>query len=111
MSCDMPITAAWHRAISYLNGYPHDEDEIWQMANAKVEGATPNKILEIKNNPSEPVNIVLIPNPDAFLDLKTGLEEFHDHYQNLAPTREKQKQHLAQINTQLCDHCLILCDF
>ncbi|KAG9295660.1 hypothetical protein G9A89_002978 [Geosiphon pyriformis] len=38
-------------------------------------------------------------------------EEFHEHYQTLAPTREKQKEHLAQLNTQLCDHCLISCDF
>ncbi|KAG9305935.1 hypothetical protein G9A89_016588 [Geosiphon pyriformis] len=93
------------------NGYPHDKDEIWWMANAKIEGAMPSKILEIKNNPLEPVNIVLISNPDAFLDLETGPEEFHKHYQNLALTREEQKQCLAQINTQLCDYCLISCDF
>ncbi|KAG9286792.1 hypothetical protein G9A89_012342 [Geosiphon pyriformis] len=38
-------------------------------------------------------------------------EQFHKHYQELAPTREEQKQHLKEINTQLCDHCLIPCDF
>ncbi|KAG9297185.1 hypothetical protein G9A89_019466 [Geosiphon pyriformis] len=107
----MPITAIWHHAISRLDGYSHDEDEIWQMVNAKVEDTMSNKILEIKNNPLETVNIVLIPNPDTFLDLKAGPEEFHEHYQNLAPTRKKQEQHLAQINTQLCDYCLISYDF
>ncbi|KAG9290700.1 hypothetical protein G9A89_011663 [Geosiphon pyriformis] len=40
--------------FSSMTGYPHDEDKIWRMANAKVEGATPNKILEIKNNPPKP---------------------------------------------------------
>ncbi|KAG9288398.1 hypothetical protein G9A89_021429 [Geosiphon pyriformis] len=38
-------------------------------------------------------------------------EEFHEHYQNLAPTREEQKQQLAQLNTRLCHHCLISSDF
>ncbi|KAG9292496.1 hypothetical protein G9A89_001569 [Geosiphon pyriformis] len=70
-----------------------------------------SKILEIKNNPLEPVNIVLIPNPDAFLDLEAGPKKFYEHYQNLAPTREEQKQHLEKINTQLCDYCLIPYDF
>ncbi|KAG9287509.1 hypothetical protein G9A89_023881 [Geosiphon pyriformis] len=111
MSHGMSITATWHHAISCLNGYPHNKNEIWQMANAKVEGTTPNEILKIKNNPLEPVNIVLIPNLDAFLDLKTGPEKFHEHYQNLAPTREEQEQYLAQINTRLCDYCLIPYDF
>ncbi|KAG9288979.1 hypothetical protein G9A89_015528 [Geosiphon pyriformis] len=78
-----PITTAWHQAIIHLNGYLHDENKIWQMANAKIEGATPSKILKIKNNPPEPVDIILIPNPDVFLDIKTGSEEFHKHYQNL----------------------------
>ncbi|KAG9304007.1 hypothetical protein G9A89_005917 [Geosiphon pyriformis] len=81
------------------------------MANVKVKGAMPNKILEIKNNSLKPANIVLIPNPDTFLDLKTSPKEFHKYYQNLAPTKEEQEQYLAQINTQLCDHCLIPCDF
>ncbi|KAG9284014.1 hypothetical protein G9A89_022788 [Geosiphon pyriformis] len=63
------------------------------------------------NNQYLPANIVLILNPDAFLDLEADPKEFHKHYQNLAPTREKQKQHLAQINTWLCNHCLIPYDF
>ncbi|KAG9307137.1 hypothetical protein G9A89_016965 [Geosiphon pyriformis] len=94
------------RATLYANtqsllviGYPHDKDKIWWMANAKVEGVMSSKILEIKNNSLEPVNIVLILNPDAFLDLEAGPKEFHEHYQNLAPIKEKQEQHLTQINT------------
>ncbi|KAG9298006.1 hypothetical protein G9A89_018834 [Geosiphon pyriformis] len=102
---------AWHRAINQLNGYPHNENEIWQMANAKVQEAMPSEILEIKNNSPEQVDIIFIPNPDAFLDIETNSEDFHEHYQNLAPTREEQKQWLAQLNTPLCDHCLIPCDF
>ncbi|KAG9297097.1 hypothetical protein G9A89_019378 [Geosiphon pyriformis] len=98
-------------SISCLNGYPHDKDEIWQMANAKVEGALPNEILKIKNNPSKPTDIVLVFNLDTFINLENSPEEFHEHYQNLAPTKEEQKQCLEKINTQLCDHCLIPCDF
>ncbi|KAG9298000.1 hypothetical protein G9A89_018828 [Geosiphon pyriformis] len=85
----MPITAAWHQVINHLNRYPHDEDEIWHIANTKIEGAMPSKILEIKNNPPKPVDIIFIPNLDAFLDIETGPEEFHEHYQNLALTREE----------------------
>ncbi|KAG9290144.1 hypothetical protein G9A89_010450 [Geosiphon pyriformis] len=81
------------------------------MVNTKVEGATSSKILKIKNNFLEPVDIVFIPNPDAFFDLKTGSEKFYEYHQNLAPIREEQEQCLEEINTQLYNHCLIPCDF
>ncbi|KAG9288267.1 hypothetical protein G9A89_021298 [Geosiphon pyriformis] len=81
--------------------YSHNKNKIWHMTNAKVEGATSSEILEIKNNSSEPVDIVLIPNPEAFLDIETDPKKFYEHYQNLAPTRKKQKQHLEQLNTRL----------
>ncbi|KAG9289161.1 hypothetical protein G9A89_022470 [Geosiphon pyriformis] len=32
-------------------------------------------------------------------------------YQKLAPTREEQEQKLADLNTKLCNHCLISCHF
>ncbi|KAG9285381.1 hypothetical protein G9A89_010856 [Geosiphon pyriformis] len=85
-SCQyMILISDWvSRAISHLDGYPHDENKIWQMANAKVEGISPSKILEIKNNLPEPTDIVLVLNPDAFINLKNSPEEFHEHYQNLA---------------------------
>ncbi|KAG9288251.1 hypothetical protein G9A89_021282 [Geosiphon pyriformis] len=86
-------------------------NKIWQMVNVKVEGTLPSKILEIKNNPPEPTDIVLVLNPDAFIDLENSPEEFHKHYQNLTPIREEQKQCLEEINTQLCDYCLIPCNF
>ncbi|KAG9285017.1 hypothetical protein G9A89_009827 [Geosiphon pyriformis] len=72
------------------------ETSITAMANAKIERAMPSKILEIKNNPPEPVNIVLIPNSDAFLDIEASSEEFHKHYQNLAPTKKEQEQRLKK---------------
>ncbi|KAG9286711.1 hypothetical protein G9A89_012261 [Geosiphon pyriformis] len=98
-------------ALNRLDGYSHDEEKIWQMANAKIEDAIPSKILKIKNNPPELVNIIHISNPDAFMNEKTSPEDFHKYYQNLAPTREEQEQHLEQLNTRLCDYCLIPCDF
>ncbi|KAG9295052.1 hypothetical protein G9A89_017846 [Geosiphon pyriformis] len=91
-------------AMLYVN-------KIWGIVNAKVKGVMPSKILEIKNNLPKPVDIIFIPNPDAFLNIETGSEEFYKHYQNLAPTKKEQEQCLKKINTQLCDYCLILCDF
>ncbi|KAG9293142.1 hypothetical protein G9A89_010479 [Geosiphon pyriformis] len=72
------------------------------MTNAKVEDALSSKILKIKNNPSKLVDIILISNLDAFLDIETDLEKFYKHYQNLAPTKKEQEQYLKEINTQLC---------
>ncbi|KAG9301003.1 hypothetical protein G9A89_018955 [Geosiphon pyriformis] len=105
------ITIANYVTSNATEGYLHDEDEIWQMANAKVESALPSEILEIKNNSPEPTDIVLVLNPDAFINLENSPKEFHEHYQNLALTKEEQEQCLEEINTQLCDHCLIPCDF
>ncbi|KAG9287927.1 hypothetical protein G9A89_017522 [Geosiphon pyriformis] len=68
------------------------------IVNAKVKEVTLSKILKIKNNPPEPVDIVLISNSNAFFDIETGPEEFYEHYQNLAATKEEQKQHLEEIN-------------
>ncbi|KAG9307538.1 hypothetical protein G9A89_001162 [Geosiphon pyriformis] len=79
-------------------GYSHDENEIWQIANAKVEGTSPSEILEIKNNSPKQTDIVLVFNPDVFINLENSPEEFHKHYQNLA-IREEQKQCLEEINT------------
>ncbi|KAG9295122.1 hypothetical protein G9A89_006103 [Geosiphon pyriformis] len=57
-----------------------------------------------KNNQKQPIGIH-----------RTGLElrtkQFYEHYQELAFTREEQKQCLKQLNTQLCQHCLIPCNF
>ncbi|KAG9298379.1 hypothetical protein G9A89_005239 [Geosiphon pyriformis] len=83
-SCQYTILiTTWHQAISCL----------------EVESASPSEILEIKNNLSEPTNIVLVLNLDAFLNLENSPEEFYQHYQNLAPTRKEQEQRLEEINT------------
>ncbi|KAG9288411.1 hypothetical protein G9A89_015617 [Geosiphon pyriformis] len=37
------------------------------------------------------------------------VDKFQDYYQQLCPTRQKQEQYLAQINTYLCENCLIPC--
>ncbi|KAG9307222.1 hypothetical protein G9A89_017050 [Geosiphon pyriformis] len=88
-----PIEATWQRAV---------------MATTKIEGTLPEEIQTIKNNPPEPIELDWDAKPIInFLEP----EEFHKHYQNLAPTREEQKQWLAQLNTRLCCHCLISSDF
>ncbi|KAG9289216.1 hypothetical protein G9A89_022526 [Geosiphon pyriformis] len=77
------------------------------MAITKIEEMTSKEIREIKNTP-EPIKLDWNAEP-AINSLEP--EEFHEHYQNLAPTREEQKQQLAQLNTRLCRHCLIPSDF
>ncbi|KAG9287882.1 hypothetical protein G9A89_017477 [Geosiphon pyriformis] len=105
---ETPIEAAWRRAVQQLNSCPHDDDKIWQMAIAKIEGVLPEEIRTIKNNPPEPIELDWDAEPVInFLEP----EEFYEHYQNLAPTREKQEQWLAQLNTRLCRHYLIPNDF
>ncbi|KAG9307009.1 hypothetical protein G9A89_003060 [Geosiphon pyriformis] len=87
---------------------PHDDDKIWRMAITKIERVTPEEIREIKNNPPEPIKLDWDTEP-VINSLEP--EEFYEHYQNLALTREKQEQWLAQLNTRLCCHCLIFSDF
>ncbi|KAG9303770.1 hypothetical protein G9A89_018667 [Geosiphon pyriformis] len=78
------------------------------MVFAKIQGASPKKIKKVKNNLPELLELDWDEEPVINL---LEPEEFHEHYQTLASTREKQEQCLAQINTRLCDHCLIPCNF
>ncbi|KAG9297540.1 hypothetical protein G9A89_001481 [Geosiphon pyriformis] len=78
------------------------------MAITKIEDALPEEIRTIKNNPPEPIELDWDTEP-VINFLKP--EEFYEHYQNLASTREKQEQRLTQLNTRLCRHCLIPSDF
>ncbi|KAG9299194.1 hypothetical protein G9A89_013842 [Geosiphon pyriformis] len=96
------------QAIKCLDGCPHDDDKIWQIALAKIKGVTPEEIKTIKNNPPEPIKLNWDPKPIINL---LDPEQFHENYQELAPMKEEQKQCLEEINTQLYNHCLILCDF
>ncbi|KAG9294676.1 hypothetical protein G9A89_008155 [Geosiphon pyriformis] len=67
-----------------------------RMASAKTKGATISELLEIKNNS------LSLPEPEyvqIFDNVEDDFEEFHKHYQRLAPTREEQEQQLAQLNT------------
>ncbi|KAG9292293.1 hypothetical protein G9A89_009105 [Geosiphon pyriformis] len=50
MNCKTPIDTVWRQAIKHLNGCPYDDNKIWQMALAKIEGVLPEKIRTIKNN-------------------------------------------------------------
>ncbi|KAG9305121.1 hypothetical protein G9A89_007761 [Geosiphon pyriformis] len=78
------------------------DERIWNnipgIVNVKAEGVTISKLLEIKNN------FLSLPEPeyiltfDVFGNIENDLEEFHEHYQWLAPTREEQKQWLEKIN-------------
>ncbi|KAG9299981.1 hypothetical protein G9A89_009709 [Geosiphon pyriformis] len=38
-------------------------------------------------------------------------DAFQNQYQELAPTQKEQEQQLADLNTKLCNHCLISCHF
>ncbi|KAG9289717.1 hypothetical protein G9A89_014452 [Geosiphon pyriformis] len=54
-----------------------------------IERASPEEIKTIKDNPSEPIELDWDPKPVINL---LDPEQFHKHYQELAPTREEQKQ-------------------
>ncbi|KAG9285970.1 hypothetical protein G9A89_022646 [Geosiphon pyriformis] len=81
------------------------------MMNAKAEGVTTSELLEIKNNPLSLLESEYVLTFDIFGNIENNPEEFYKHYQWLAPTREEQEQWLEEINTRLCDHCLIPCNF
>ncbi|KAG9292794.1 hypothetical protein G9A89_006355 [Geosiphon pyriformis] len=79
------------------------------MTSAKAEGAMPKKIREIKDNPWMPEYTgPNYPEDDFFTD---NPDVFQNQYQELAPTHKEQEQRLADLNTKLCDHCLIFCHF
>ncbi|KAG9284390.1 hypothetical protein G9A89_023647 [Geosiphon pyriformis] len=81
------------------------------MASAKAEGATTSELLEIKNNSLSLFEPEYVQTFDVFSNIEDNPEEFYEYYQQLAPTKEEQEQHLEQLHTQLCQHCLIPCDF
>ncbi|KAG9291017.1 hypothetical protein G9A89_012889 [Geosiphon pyriformis] len=85
--------------------------KIWRMASTKAEDAMTSELLEIKNNPLSFPKPKYVQMFNVFGNIEDNPKEFHEHYQCLAPTREEQKQHLEEINTQLCDYCLIPYDF
>ncbi|KAG9300810.1 hypothetical protein G9A89_003159 [Geosiphon pyriformis] len=81
------------------------------MTSAKAENVTTSELLKIKNNPLFFSKSEYIQTFDIFDNIEDDPKEFHEYYQHLASTREEQEQHLEQLNTQLCQHCLIFCDF
>ncbi|KAG9299455.1 hypothetical protein G9A89_009408 [Geosiphon pyriformis] len=101
----------WLPKIGKWDRYQHDEDEIWRMTYAMLEGATTEKLKEIKNNPLSLPESKYVQTFDAFGNIKDDPEEFYKHYQRLALMRKEQEQCLEEINTQLCDYCLIPCNF
>ncbi|KAG9290607.1 hypothetical protein G9A89_011570 [Geosiphon pyriformis] len=53
----MPIDAIWRQAVKCLNKCSHDNNEIWQMALAKIKEVTPKEIKTIKDNPPELIKL------------------------------------------------------
>ncbi|KAG9299560.1 hypothetical protein G9A89_020731 [Geosiphon pyriformis] len=87
---ETPIKAAWRRAMQQL------------------DSSISKEIRKIKNNPPESIELDWNPEPVInFLDP----EQFHEHYQELAPTREEQEQWLEKLNIRLCQYCLIPSNF
>ncbi|KAG9307415.1 hypothetical protein G9A89_017244 [Geosiphon pyriformis] len=83
----------------------------WRMASVMAEGATTSKLLKIKNNLLTLLEPKYIPTFNVFGNIENNLEKFYKYYQCLALTKEEQEEYLAQLNTQLCNHCLIPYDF
>ncbi|KAG9284881.1 hypothetical protein G9A89_003804, partial [Geosiphon pyriformis] len=76
--------------VKHLNGCPHDNNKIWQMAFTKIEDISKEEIRKIKNNPPEPIKLDWISNSNIVFDAMNS-EQFHKHYQNLALTKEEQE--------------------
>ncbi|KAG9286835.1 hypothetical protein G9A89_012385 [Geosiphon pyriformis] len=91
-----PIDNAWKQAL---------------IAYAKAESATTSELLKIKNNPLSLSKPEYVQTFDVFGNIEDNSKEFHKHYQHLASTKKEQEQCLEQLNTRLCQHCLIPCDF
>ncbi|KAG9288222.1 hypothetical protein G9A89_020528 [Geosiphon pyriformis] len=84
------IEDVWKRTLNRLDSYPYNDHKIWRMASAKAENIMPEEIREIKDNPWMPeYNRPDYPKDNFFTD---DLD-------------------LANLNTKLCDHCLIPCHF
>ncbi|KAG9289711.1 hypothetical protein G9A89_014446 [Geosiphon pyriformis] len=89
-----PIEAVWRRAVQQLDSCPHDDDKIWQMALAKIKGVSPEEIKTIKDNLPEPLELDWDVEPIINL---LDSEQFYEHYQELASTREEQEQRSSSI--------------
>ncbi|KAG9299188.1 hypothetical protein G9A89_013836 [Geosiphon pyriformis] len=74
-------------------------NELWRMAYAKAESMTISKLLEIKNNPLSLPEPKYVQTFNVFGNIEDNSEEFYEHYQCLALTREEQEQCLEQLNT------------
>ncbi|KAG9306991.1 hypothetical protein G9A89_000905 [Geosiphon pyriformis] len=86
------------QAVKCLDGCPHNNNKIWQIALAKIEGVTPKEIKIIKNNPPESIELDWDPKPIINL---LDPEQFYKHYQELAPTMKEQKQCLEHCTLEL----------
>ncbi|KAG9298296.1 hypothetical protein G9A89_002784 [Geosiphon pyriformis] len=76
---ETPIEAAWRRAVQRLDSCPYNDNKIWRMTMAKIEGALSEEIRKIKNNSSEFIELDW--DPELVINLLDP-EQFHEHYQN-----------------------------
>ncbi|KAG9306954.1 hypothetical protein G9A89_008714 [Geosiphon pyriformis] len=98
----MPFEAAFNRVLKRLQHYPHDENELYNTTQAKVRGGTAEEIRCWKETAK-------VADKVTSYNMFDPVDKFQDYYQQLCPTRQEQEQYLAQINTYLCENCLILC--
>ncbi|KAG9302394.1 hypothetical protein G9A89_011444 [Geosiphon pyriformis] len=98
----MPFEAAFNRALKRLQHYPHDEDELYNTTQAKVRGGTAEEIRCWKESAE-------VADEVASYNMFDPVDKFQDYYQQLCPIRQEQEQYLTQINTYLCENCLIPC--
>ncbi|KAG9307604.1 hypothetical protein G9A89_023169 [Geosiphon pyriformis] len=83
-----PFEAAFNRALKRLQHYPHDEDELYNTAQAKVRGGTAEEIRRWKESAE-------VADKVASYNMFNPVDEFQDYYQQLCPTRQEQEQYLA----------------
>ncbi|KAG9302593.1 hypothetical protein G9A89_007297 [Geosiphon pyriformis] len=81
-----------------------------QPQNIIVTYAFLNNLDNLSNKKNETTNHAWLVKK-LFLTKEYGITFLKKEKHDLALTREEQKQYLEQLNTQLCDHCLIPYDF
>ncbi|KAG9307185.1 hypothetical protein G9A89_017013 [Geosiphon pyriformis] len=98
----MLFEAAFNRALKRLQHYSHNKDKLYNTAQAKIREGTAEEIRHWKKSAE-------VADEVTSYNMFDPVDEFQDYYQQLCPTRQEQEQYFTQINTYLCENCLIPC--
>ncbi|KAG9287923.1 hypothetical protein G9A89_017518 [Geosiphon pyriformis] len=84
----MLFEAAFNRALKRLQHYPHNENELYNTAQAKIRGGTTKEIRHWKESAK-------VANEVTSYNMFDPVDKFQNYYQQLCSTRQEQEQYLA----------------